>query len=90
MLPADGGWTDLGSGQSLPSERCVRLRWAAGALPPQDGHLMSQGDELELQGEAITKPEREQGAEGGQKREHADDGVTGASKTLCFHGFLEF
>ena len=29
---------------------------------------MSQGDEFELQGEAITKPEREQGAEGGQKR----------------------
>ena len=29
-------------------------------LPAQDGHLMSQGDEFEFQGEAITKPEREQ------------------------------
>ena len=47
----------------------------AGALPAQDGHLMSQGDEFELQGEAATNPEREQGTEGGQKREHADDGV---------------
>ena len=51
---------------------------------------MVQGDELELQGEAITKPEREQGAEGGQKREHADDGMTAAPRTLCFLGFLEF
>ena len=50
----------------------------AGALPPQDGQLMPQGDEFELQGEAIAKPEREQGAEGGQKREHADDGMAGA------------
>ena len=32
----------------------------AGALPAQDGHLMSQGDELELQGEATTNPERKQ------------------------------
>jgi hypothetical protein len=51
---------------------------------------MSQGDEFELQGEAITKPEREQGAEGGQKRKHADDGMTASPKTLCFLGFLEF
>ena len=32
----------------------------AGTLPAQDGHLMSQGDEFELQGEATTNPEREQ------------------------------
>ena len=32
----------------------------ARALPPQDGHLMSQGDEFEFQREAITNPEREQ------------------------------
>ena len=44
----------------------------AGVLPAQDGQLMPQGDEFELQREAITKPEREKGAEGGQKREHAD------------------
>ena len=51
---------------------------------------MSQGDEFELQGEAITNPEREQGPEGGQKREHADDGKTAARETLCFPGFWEF
>ena len=51
---------------------------------------MSQGDEFELQCEAATNPEREQGTEGGQKREHADDGMTAAPKTLCFLGVLEF
>ena len=30
------------------------------ALPAQDGQLMSQGDEFELQGEATTNLEREQ------------------------------
>ncbi len=59
----------------------------ARTLPAQDGHLMSQGDELELQGEAITKPEREQGAEGGQKQEHADDGMTAVPETLHLLGF---
>ena len=62
----------------------------SGALPAQDGHLMSQGGELELQREATTNPEQEQGTEGGQKREHADDGMAVAPKTLCFLGFLEF
>ncbi len=47
----------------------------ARVLPAQDGHLMSQGDEFELQGEATTNPEREQRIEGGQEREHADDGT---------------
>ena len=61
-----------------------------GVLPPQDGHLMSQGDEFEFQREAITKPEREKGAEGGQKRKHADDGMTAATETLHLLGFLEF
>ena len=51
---------------------------------------MSQGDEFEFQGEATTNPEREQGTEGGQKREHADDGMTAAPKTLSFVGVLEF
>ena len=51
---------------------------------------MSQGDEFELQGEATTNAEREQGAEGRQKREHADDGMTAAPETLCFPGFWEF
>ena len=51
---------------------------------------MSQGDEFELQGEATTNLEREQETEGGQKREHANDGMTAARRTLCFLGFLEF
>ncbi len=51
---------------------------------------MSQGDEFELQREATTNPERDQRTEGGQKREHVDDGTTVAPKTLCFLGFLEF
>jgi hypothetical protein len=37
----------------------------AGALPPQDGQLMSQGDEFELQRSAAAYPERQQGTEGG-------------------------
>ena len=59
-------------------------------MPAQDGQPVSQGDEFEFQREAITKPEREKGAEGGQKREHADDGMTALPNTLCFLGFLEF
>jgi hypothetical protein len=51
---------------------------------------MSQGDEFELQREATANPERERRTEGGQKREHADDGMTEAPKTLCFPGFLKF
>ena len=51
---------------------------------------MSQGDEFELQREATTNPEREQGNGGGQKREHADDGMTASPKTLCFLVFLKF
>ncbi len=51
---------------------------------------MSQGDEFEFQGEAITKPEREQGTDSGQEDEHAYDGMAAAPKTLCFLAFLEF
>ena len=51
---------------------------------------MSQGDEFELQRGAAANPEQEQGPEGGQKREHADDGMTTAPKTLRFLGVLEF
>jgi hypothetical protein len=47
-------------------------------LTAQDGYLMSQGDEFEFQREAITNPERKQRTEGGQQREHADDGMTAA------------
>ena len=60
------------------------------ALPPQDGHLMSRGDEFEFQRGAATNPEQEQGTEGGQKREHADEGMALARETLQLLGFLEF
>ena len=62
----------------------------AGSLPAQDGHLMSQGDEFEFQRGAAANPEQEQGPEGGQKREHAEDGMTAARETLHLLGFLEF
>ena len=62
----------------------------AGALSAQDGHLMSQGDKFKFQGEATTHPKREQRTEGGQKREHAGDGMAVARETLCFLCFLEF
>jgi len=55
-----------------------------GALPAQDGQLMSQGDQFEFQRSAAAHPEREPGTEGGQKDEHAYDGMAAAPKTLCF------
>ena len=51
---------------------------------------MSQGDEFKFQRSATTNPEREQGTEGGQKREHADDGMTAAPETLHLLGFWSF
>ena len=60
----------------------------ARALPAQDGHLMSQGDEFELQRSATA--EQEKGTEGGQKREHARDGMAVAQETLYLLSFLEF
>ena len=51
---------------------------------------MSQGDEFELQRGAAAHPERKQGTEGGQKREHADDGMTAAPETLHLQGFWSF
>ena len=52
--------------------------------------LCPQSDEFEFQGEATTNPERGQGTEGGQKREHADEGMALARETLHLLGFLEF
>ena len=74
-------------GIDLPSRAEQR---AAGALPAQDGQLMPQGDEFEFQRGAAANPKHEQGSEGGQKREHADDGMTAAPETLHLLGFLEF
>ncbi len=51
---------------------------------------MSQGDELEFQRGAAAHPEREQGTEGGQKRERADEGMAAAQETPHLLGFLEF
>ena len=51
---------------------------------------MSQGDEFEVQRGAAANPEREKGTEGGQKREHADYGMTAAPETLHLLIFLEF
>ena len=49
---------------------------------------MSQGDEFELQRSATE--EQEKGTEGGQKREHARDGMAVAQETLYLLSFLEF
>ena len=62
----------------------------ARVLPAQHGQLMPQGDEFELQRGAAAHPKREKGTEGGQKREHADDGMTAAPETLHFLGFWSF
>ena len=54
------------------------------ALPAQDGHLMSQRDELELQRGAAANTEREQGNEGGKKGDHAHDAMAAARKSPGF------
>ena len=43
---------------------------------------MSQSNEFEFERSAATQPEREQGTDSGQKREHAYDGMTAAPETL--------
>ena len=60
------------------------------ALPPQDGHLMSQSDELKFQRGATTNTEGEQGNEGGKNRDHAHDGMAVAQKSLGFLSVSEF
>ena len=50
---------------------------------------MSQGDELEFQREATTNPKREQGTEGGQKGNDAQDGMAVVRETVHLLGFLE-
>jgi hypothetical protein len=47
----------------------------ARALPTQDSHLVSQGNELEFQRGAAAQPEREEGTDRGQKGDHVDDGM---------------
>ena len=62
----------------------------AGTLPAQDGHLMSQGEEFELQRGAAAQPEREQGTDRGQKCDHVDDGMAVVHETLHLLGVSEF
>ena len=59
-------------------------------LPPQDGHLMSKGNELEFHRGAATKPESEDGNDGGNNRDHTRDGTALAQKSLAFLGLSEF
>ena len=53
-------------------------------LTPQDGHLMSQSEQLKLQRSAATKAKREQRSEGGKICDHADKGMAGTRKSLGF------
>jgi hypothetical protein len=62
----------------------------ARALPTQDGRLMSQGDEFEFQRGTTANPEREQGTEGGQKRDHVHDGMGVARETLHVLDVFDF
>ena len=72
-------------------KQVLTMEWAQGwALSAQDGQLMPQDGEFELQRSAAAQPEREQGTEGGQEDEHAYDGMTAAPKTLCFSAFWSF
>ncbi len=63
---------------------------AAGVLPTQDGHLVSQSNKLELQRSAAAYPEREQGSDSGQKGDHAHDGTSAAQETLHLVGGFDF
>jgi hypothetical protein len=62
----------------------------AGALPTQDGHLVSRSNKLELQRSAAAYPEREQGSDSGQKGDHAHDGMGTAQETLHLVGGFDF
>ena len=94
MADGDGGSHRGGLAGSVTVIRsgCATLvaMVQASVLPPQDGQLMSQGDEFKFQRGATAHLEWNQGTEGGQKREHAGDGMAVARETLCFLCFLEF
>ena len=61
----------------------------AGALPAQDGHLVSQSNELKFQRGATAHPEREQGSDRGQKSDHAHDGMAVVQETLHLLGVFD-
>ena len=51
---------------------------------------MSQGDEFKFQRGTAAHPEREQGTEGGQKGNHAHDGMVVARETLHLRRGFDF
>src|SRR5450759_2143060 len=59
-------------------------------LTPQNCHLMSKGDELQLQGGAATNTEGEQGNEGGKYRDHVRNGTVVVQKSLGFLSVSNF
>src|SRR5664280_3253025 len=69
---------------------CAEQPRATWSLPPQDGHLMSQSEQLKLQRSAATKAEGEQRSECGKICDHADKGMAGTRKSLGFLHVSEF
>jgi hypothetical protein len=51
---------------------------------------MSKGNKLEFQRGTATKPESEDGYDGGENRDHAHNGMAVARKSLAFLGLSEF
>ena len=94
MANGDGGRHRSGLAGSFAansSDRATLVADGAGWGVAGAGRLPDvAGDEFELQGETTTNPERQQGAEGGQKREHADDVMATAQGTLHLLGILDF
>ena len=58
--------------------------------PTQDGHLVSQSNELKFQRGAASYSEREQGTDRVQKCDHAHDGMAVVHETLHLLGVSEF
>jgi hypothetical protein len=69
---------------------CAEQPRATRPLPPQDGYLMSQSEQLKLQRSAATKAEGEQRSDGGKIRDHADNGMAGTRKFPGFQRVSEF
>ncbi len=58
-------------------------------LPPQDGHLMSQGNELKFQRGAAANTEFEDRNKGTENRHHDRDGMTGLQESPVFLSLVE-
>jgi hypothetical protein len=52
--------------------------------------MMSRSNELKFERGAATHPEREQGTDGGQKSDHARDGMEVVQETLQLLGGFDF